>query len=69
MKPDSSFHNPDPHYLRKLMKDADLSVRKAAKVLGLSSNGLYNYLRDKEDSLYRPATYTVQFALECLARK
>jgi hypothetical protein len=67
MIPDAKLHNPDPVYLRGLIGNAGLSFRSAAKEIGMSSNGLYNYLRDKKDPLYRPASYPVQFALECLA--
>ncbi|MCK9759834.1 phage antirepressor KilAC domain-containing protein [Pseudomonas syringae pv. syringae] len=67
MKPDSDSHNPNPDYLRNLIVEGGLSIRATAKLLGISSNGLFNYLRDELDPLYRKAPYTVQFALESLA--
>lgn len=67
MKPDAVQYHPDPRYLRELLKQAELSRSKAARLLGLTRNGLSNYLRDETDPLYRPASYPVQFALECLA--
>ena len=67
MTPDSRRHNPDPEYLRGLVARAGLSLRAAAQLLGLSANGFFNYVRNADDPLYRPAPYTVQFALECLA--
>lgn len=45
-----------------------VSQREAARILGMSWNGLHNYLRKENDPLYRPATYCVQFALESLAK-
>lgn len=67
MKPDAVHRNSDPQYLRRLLDQAGLSRSKAARLLGLSRNGLNNYLRDEVDPLYRAASYPVQFALECLA--
>ncbi|MGM7284730.1 helix-turn-helix transcriptional regulator [Pseudomonas guariconensis] len=67
MKPDARLHNPDPAYLRGLLEKAAISQSEAARRLGMSRNGLFNYLRDTSEPLYRKADYRVQFALECLA--
>jgi len=67
VKPDASQHNPDPLYLRELIKRSGMSQRQAGERLGLSWSGFRNYLRAEDDKLYRTAPYTVQFALECLA--
>jgi hypothetical protein len=68
MKPDASKHNPDPHYLLELIKQSGVSRRQAAELVGMTWEGFRNYLRDKSHRLYRTVPYTVQFALECLAR-
>lgn len=67
MKPDAHFHNPDPHYLRGLIEKAGISRTEAARRLGMSRNGLNNYLCETSEPRYRAADYRVQFALECLA--
>ncbi|HCF5748070.1 TPA: hypothetical protein NIH25_005274 [Pseudomonas aeruginosa] len=65
--PDASNHNPDPRYLRGLLKRAGISQRRAAELLGLSDRVMRYYLSEDVKEGYRPAPYTVQFALECLA--
>ncbi|MBO8330231.1 hypothetical protein IDZ92_31445 [Pseudomonas aeruginosa] len=65
MKPDASSHNPDPRYLRGLLKKAGISQRRAAELLGLSDRVMRYYLSEDVKEGYRPAPYTVQFALEC----
>lgn len=67
MKPDATHHNPDPRYLLGLIKQAGISQRQTAKLIGMSWTGFRNYLRDESEPLYRVADYRVQFALECLA--
>lgn len=67
MRPDAKLHNPDPAYLKSLMAIANLGLSETAKLIGMSPNGLRNYLRDRSDPLARKADYRVQFALECLA--
>jgi hypothetical protein len=69
MKPDATKHNPAPAYLRGLVDQAGISQRKSAELIGLTWPGFRNYLRDESDKLYRPAPYTVQFALEALANE
>jgi len=66
MKPDATKYNPDADYLRDLLKRSGLSQRAVAKIIGLTAAGFQNYIRKPTDPLYRPAPYTVQFALECL---
>lgn len=66
MKPDARYHDPDPDYLKGLIKAAGVSRRRAAQLIGMSDAGLKNYLRQVSDPLYRPAPYAVQYALECL---
>lgn len=46
---------------------AGLGLSDAARLIGMSANGLRNYLRERSDPLARTADYRVQFALECLA--
>jgi len=67
MKPNASNHNPSPRYLRSLIAESGLSMRKTSDLIGMSWTGFRNYLRDEADPLFRSAPYTVQFALECLA--
>lgn len=68
MKPDITLHNPDPTYLRALLEQAGLSQRKAAHLLGVSERMMRYYLVHSDDPTYRPMPYTVQFAIECLAK-
>lgn len=67
MKPDAHHYNPDPRYLRRLLEKANLSRSEAARLIGMSRNGLNNYLCDVSEPRYRAADYRTQFALECLA--
>ncbi|MCQ4256295.1 hypothetical protein [Stutzerimonas stutzeri] len=67
-KPDASNHNPDPRYLRGLLEQAGVTQRQAAQFLGISDRVMRYYLSDEASESYRAAPYTVQFALECLAR-
>jgi predicted transcriptional regulator len=69
MKPDATRHNPDPAYLREVLKQTGLSQRAVAKIIGLTAAGFQNYIRKPTDPLYRKAPYTVQFALEALANE
>jgi transcriptional regulator with XRE-family HTH domain len=69
MRPDASLHNPDPKYLRGLIESAGLSISETARLIGMTRNGLRNYLRDRSEPLSRTADYRVQFALECLANQ
>lgn len=66
-KPDSSNHNPDPHYLRGLLDAAGISQRRAAELLGITDRAMRYYLSDETSESFRPAPYPVQFSLESLA--
>lgn len=68
MKPNSEAYNPDPQYLRMLIEKAGISQLEAARLLGIGGNTLRAYLAEGTKTA-RQAPYTVQFALECLARK
>lgn len=68
MTPDAKLHNPDPAYLRSLIDTANLSLSETARLIGMTRNGLRNYLRDPSEHLARTADYRTQFALECLAK-
>ncbi|MEN1677690.1 winged helix-turn-helix domain-containing protein, partial [Pseudomonas aeruginosa] len=59
-RPDASSHNPDPRYLRGLLKKAGISQRRAAELLGLSDRVMRYYLSEDVKEGYRPAPYTVQ---------
>ena len=60
-------HNPDPEYLRKLIERAGLNQVTAAREIGIAPRTMRRYVSlDKES--YRPAPYTIQFMLECLAK-
>ncbi|MCY1280811.1 hypothetical protein D9M68_254190 [compost metagenome] len=67
MRPDASKHNPDPLYLRKLLEQAGVKQREAARLLGISDRMMRYYLADEDASSFRAAPYPIQFALECLA--
>ena len=66
-KPDFARYNPEPAYLRALIAQSGLSQRQAAARIGLSLQGLQNYIRPMEHPLYRAAPYQTQYALEALA--
>ena len=68
MKPDIKSHNPNPTYIRTLLKKAGLSQRKAAHMLGVSERMMRYYLVHTDDANNRPMPYAVQFCLECLAK-
>lgn len=65
-KPDAKQHNPAPTYLRSLVERSGLSQRKAAECIGITDRVMRYYLSDESSETFRPAPYTVQFALECL---
>lgn len=62
MKPDANQHNPDPAYLRDLIKRAGLTQNRAADQIGISTRAIRYYVSGQ-----RTAPYPVQFALEALA--
>jgi transcriptional regulator with XRE-family HTH domain len=65
--PDSSKHNPDPNYLRELVKQTGLSQRECARRLGVYERLFRMYLADTNIKSSQPCTYPVQFCLEVLA--
>lgn len=67
-KPDATKHDPRPEYLRALLYDAGISQREAARLIGVSDRVMRYYLSSQLAINYRPAPYTVQYALEQLAR-
>lgn len=69
MKPNAELYNPDPEYLRTLIEQGGYSLSETARLIGMSRNGLRNYLRKPSEHLSRRADYRVQFALECLAQQ
>jgi hypothetical protein len=66
MKPDAFLYNPDPHYLRGLLKRGRITRVQAARALGINLRQLCNYICITGE-YYQAAPYTVQFSLECLA--
>lgn len=68
MIPDATKHNPSPDYLRALLAQCGLSQREAARRIGVSDRVMRYYLAPTDSPGYRPAPYTVQYALESLAR-
>jgi hypothetical protein len=67
MTPDSSKHNPDPEYLRDLVKKSGLTQRECARRIGIYERLFRMYLADKETKSAQNCTYAVQFCLEVLA--
>lgn len=65
MTPDASTHNPDPSYLRSVLKRSGLTQEQAATRLGLSPRQMRYYLSLAAD--HQDAPYLAQFGLECLA--
>jgi len=62
-QPDAHAHNPSPEYLRGLVLLIGLPPREIAEKLGITKRTLNYYL-----CADRPAPYSVQYALETLAR-
>lgn len=67
MTPDASKHNPDPDYLKELIKKAGISQREAARRIGVNERLFRMYLADRESKSAQNCTYAVQFCLEVLA--
>lgn len=69
MTPDASKHNPSPEYLRALLAKAGLSQSEAARLIGIDPRTMRSYLSDAATvSRSSRAPYSVQFALESLAK-
>ena len=68
MRPDATkHHDPDPRYLRDLVARAGMPRYRVAQRIGISERMLRYYLADGLDG--KSAPYTVQYALEKLAKK
>jgi transcriptional regulator with XRE-family HTH domain len=65
--PDASKHNPDPAYLRDLVKHSGLSQRECARRIGIGERLFRMYLAEEGVKNRQPCTYAVQFCLEALA--
>lgn len=65
MIPNAAAYNPDPAYLRELVKLIGISQERCAAALGISPRQLRYYLSHADD--HQDAPYCVQFALESLA--
>lgn len=63
MKPDPTKHNPDPTYLRELIRRAGHTQRSAAKAVGISDRAIRHYFKGT-----RTCPYSVQYALENLPK-
>ena len=67
MIPNANTRDPCPKYLRALIATTGLTQRMVAELIGISDRSLRHYLSAEDASTYRPAPYTVQYALEQLA--
>lgn len=63
--PDSARHNPDPDYIRTLVRWSGLTQDEVAARLGLDVRTLRRYQSTNSKTICR-APYSVQFALEML---
>lgn len=60
-RPDATRHNPDPAYLRELVKNSGLTREEFCARLGISDRTLRYYLSGGHE-----IPYTVQYAAECM---
>lgn len=67
MIPDIKKHNPDPAYLRELVKKSGLSQRECARRIGIGERLFRMYLAYPGVKSAQPCPYHVQFCLEALA--
>ena len=65
--PDAARHDPNPAYVRWLLKKAGLNCASAAKILGVSQGGVQAWCGDAGTTYPRPCPYVSQYALEVLA--
>lgn len=68
MSPDAARHDPRPEYLRALIDETGLSIRRCAEMIGINRRTLMYYLAGVKAGKPNLAPYPVQFALECLAK-
>jgi len=64
MKPDATQHNPNPDYILGLVRQSGLSVKIAAKTIGIGERQFRRYIAKSDD--YVPCPYTTQYCLENL---
>lgn len=62
-KPNAKKHNPDPYYLRGILKEKGVTQQQAADQIGLNVRTLRKYLSFTEKER---AAYYVQYCLENL---
>ena len=62
-------HNPDPAYLRELIKRTGLSQKSVAERLAISPRMLRYYLAEAGTDKHCDAPYLVQFGIECLVKE
>ena len=67
MKLDPSKHNPDPLYLRKLIKRAGKNQVTAAVAIGIDARTMRRYV-SLDEKVRRAAPYSVQYMLEQLSK-
>ncbi len=60
--PDAANWNPEPEYLRELLKRSGMGTRRASDTLGIGNRDFRHYLAGS-----RECPYLVQYALEILA--
>jgi transcriptional regulator with XRE-family HTH domain len=61
--------NVDPANIRRLVAATGMTQLRLAARLGISERALRYYMQTQTGPLQRSAPYTLQFALEVLARK
>lgn len=66
MKPNARHRNPDPEYIRDLIRRTGLTQEQAGERIGVATRTMRYYLSLDPES-YRPAPYCVQYTLEQLA--
>lgn len=62
--PDATLHNPDLHYLHRLLRRAGLYKKDFASIIGRSETSVLEWFSGK-----RPIPYLAQYALECIANR
>jgi len=67
MMPNAKKHNPDPVYLRSLIKRAGVSQREAARIIGVKNERTFRRYLTLHAADYQPCDYPIQYALENLA--
>lgn len=67
--PDSKNHNPDPIYLKGLIKKSGFKQYEVAAILGIEQRNFRRFLAKKTAKSACDCPYTVQFCLEVLSKK